>query len=99
VRPGGPRHRGARSNPSPPQPEPEPEPESEPEPEPEPEPSGTKACAAVEALLRPPLESMAQQEGGVLPQLVEAATRLVAALELGSSKRVAGTKGEAEHGG
>ena len=42
---------------------------------------------------------MAQQEGGVLPQLVEAATRLVAALELGSSKRVAGSKGEVEAAG
>jgi hypothetical protein len=37
------------------------------------------------------------QPDGVLPQLVEAATRLVDALELGS-KRVAGTKGEAEGG-
>ena len=61
-----------------------------------PEGSHTEAASAVEALLRPPLERMGQS-GGVLPQLVDAATRLIAALELGS-KRVAGTKGEAEGG-
>ena len=63
-----------------------------------PEGSSTEAAAAVEALLRPPLERMGQPDG-VLPQLVDAATRLVAALELQGSKRVAGTKGEAEGGG
>tara|TARA_B100000795_G_C22630035_1_gene372260 strand:- start:26 stop:754 length:729 start_codon:yes stop_codon:yes gene_type:complete len=62
-----------------------------------PEGSSTEAAAAVEALLRPPLERMGQPDG-VLPQLVEAATRLVAALELGS-KKVVGTKGAAEGGG
>lgn len=62
-----------------------------------PEGANTEAAAAVEALLRPPLELMGQPNG-VLPQLVDAATRLVVALELGSN-RVAGTaKGASEEG-